>query len=484
MEVRGHETHGMAHRERMSSGDAAWLRMDRPTNLMIINSVMLFDAPLDWARVREIVEERLVGRYPRFSQRVVDSGGPRGGAFWEDDPNFDLSLHLHHRALPAPGDRAELQALVGDLMADPLDHSKPLWNLYLIDGFGGGCAVYARMHHCIADGIALARVLLSLTDADPDAGIALDEPEVARHSPGPLSSLTGPAAGAMSAGRAVASALVHEGFEVLQHPSAEASRLAEVAQKDSRALAHVFLRGSDAKTALKGDMGAARRVAWSDPFPLDDVKHIAHANRATVNDVLVAAMTGALREYLSARDSLVEEICAFVPFNLRPLDVPLPASLGNKFGLVFLPLPVGAATPAARLRAVKRHMGEIKNSPEGAIAYGMLEFMGMTPVQVESAILDVFSAKGTAVITNVPGPREPVYLAGVPVSAVAVWAPTSGSVSMSVSIFSYDGQVTVGVMADAGLVPDPSEMVDGFESELEALSHTGRRGKASRAPAR
>jgi hypothetical protein len=115
-------------------------------------------------------------------------------------------------------------------------------------------------------------------------------------------------------------------------------------------------------------------------------------------------------------------------------------------------------------------MDEIKSSPEGAIAYGMLELMGMTLAQVESAMIDLFSAKGTAVITNVPGPREPVYLAGSPVSAVAVWAPMSGSVSMSVSIFSYNGRVTVGVMADAGLVPDPQTMVDSFQGELDALA--------------
>jgi diacylglycerol O-acyltransferase len=256
---------------------------------------------------------------------------------------------------------------------------------------------------------------------------------------------------------------------------AEFGRLASVARTDSKALAHVFLRPDDAKTALKGELGVARRVAWSESFDLDQVKRIAHRNQATVNDALVAAMTGALREYLRGRDSLVDEIRAFVPFNLRPLDRPLPSSLGNKFGLVLLPLPVGAATAADRLRAVKRQMDEIKNSPEGAISYGVLELMGQTPVQVESAILDLFSSKGTTVITNVPGPREPVYLAGVPVSAVAVWAPTSGSVSMSVSIFSYNGRVTVGVMADAGLVPDPETMVDGFESELEALARIGRR---------
>ena len=469
----------------MPSADAAWLRMDRPTNLMIINSVLLFDEGIDWPRVKEVVNERLVHRYPRFRQRAVESGGLRGGAFWEDDPYFDLDVHMHHIALPAPGDRAALQELVGDLMGEPLDRAKPLWHFYLIDGYGEGCVLYARMHHCIADGIALARVLLSLTDSEPDAGIA---PSVPVAPPGRRrlrSVVTRPAAGALHAGRVAVGALAHEGFEMLVHPSAEVSHLATVARADSKALAHVLLTPADAKTALKGELGVARHVAWSEPLSLDEVKSIAHANDATVNDVLVAAMTGALRQYLRRRESLVDEIRAFVPFNLRPLDHPLPASLGNKFGLVFLALPVGARTAAARLRQVKQRMDEIKSSPEGAIAYGMLELMGMTLAQVESAMIDLFSAKGTAVITNVPGPREPVYLAGSPVSAVAVWAPMSGSVSMSVSIFSYNGRVTVGVMADAGLVPDPQTMVDSFQGELDALAriHLPRPGSRRRARA-
>lgn len=157
---------------RMSHADAAWLHMDQPTNLMVITAVIWFDERPDWERVRETVRRRLVERFPRFRQRVVEGRTPLSGPHWEDDTDFDLDLHLHRVALPAPGDREALQAFVADLMASPLDPSKPLWHVQLVDGYGDGAAVVFRIHHCIADGIALARVMLSLTDETVDAGIA------------------------------------------------------------------------------------------------------------------------------------------------------------------------------------------------------------------------------------------------------------------------------------------------------------------------
>ena len=158
--------------QRMSNADVAWLHMDQPTNLMVITGVLWFGEVPAWDRVREVIAERLVAPFPRFRQRVVE-GAPRlSGPHWEEDPNFDLDLHLHRVALPAPGDRAALQALVADLTSTPLDRSRPLWQFHLVDGYEGGAAMIARIHHAIADGIALARVLLSLTDSSPDAGLA------------------------------------------------------------------------------------------------------------------------------------------------------------------------------------------------------------------------------------------------------------------------------------------------------------------------
>ncbi|HEY5188258.1 MAG TPA: wax ester/triacylglycerol synthase family O-acyltransferase [Solirubrobacteraceae bacterium] len=448
--------------DRLSSADAAWLHMDRPTNLMIINSVLLFDEPLDVERVTEVYRRRLVGRYPRFRQRVVESHLPLLPPQWEDDPEFDLAHHVHVRALPAPGDRAALQALVSDLMATPLDRNRPLWHVYLVEGFEGGAAIITRMHHCIADGIALAQVMLSLTDSDAE----VEQELASTPPPSPSHGLARQALGGVSR---LAVGAARQGAHAVSSPAYAAS-LAGAIGRDGATALRLLMTPADAATALKGEPGIDRRVAWSAPLSLATIKTAAHAHRATVNDVLLAAVSGALRHYLQDHDSPVGEIQAMVPFNLRDLDQPLPRTLGNKFGLVFLPLPVGTSGSYRRLIAVHRRMHEIKNGRDGAVSYGVLSLTGLTPEPVERRIVDMFSAKGTAVMTNVPGPREPVYLAGTPVRTVLVWAPTSGHIGMSVSIFSYRGEVTVGLMVDAALVPDPDQIVSGLERELEVIS--------------
>jgi diacylglycerol O-acyltransferase / wax synthase len=467
---------------RFSSADAAWLHMDRPTNLMVINSLSLFEEPVDWARVVEITQRRLVDRYPRFRQRAVESRLPLRPPKWVEDPDFAIEHHMHHVALPAPGDAAVLQRLISDLMTMPLDRTKPLWHTYMIDGYGEGAAMLSRMHHCIADGISLARLMLSLTDSEPDAGIAPPDGSDEASPPGGLladlaTSSTDLVRGAARLGGGV----IKQGVSVATSPGHAAS-LAGAIGRDASTLMRLVLTPNDAATAIKGDPGISRRVAWTPPIPLERVRQIAHANDATINDVLLAAVSGALRHYLQERGSNVGEIQAMVPFNLRPLDQPVPRRLGNKFGLVFLPLPVGTSGSYRRLVEVHKRMEELKSGRDGAVSYGLLSVTGMTPEPLERRIIDLFTGKGTAVMTNVPGPSEPVYVAGTPIRTCLFWAPTSGHIGMSVSIFSYRGEVTVGLMVDAALVPDPDEIVTQLERELFALGQLqlGRRRRSPR----
>jgi diacylglycerol O-acyltransferase len=468
--------------EHLSSADTAWLHMDRPTNLMVINSLLLFDEPVDWERVKRITQHRLVDRYPRFRQRVVESRVPLRTPKWEDDPDYALEHHMHHLALPAPGDGAALQELVSDLMMMPLDRNRPLWHTYMIDGFGDGAAMICRMHHCIADGIALAQVMLSLTDSEAHAEI---EPTWTDGAPSPrgglLNRLVNSGEGALNLTGRLASTAMRQAGEIAMDPP-HAGRLAGAVVRDGATAIRLTLTPADAATAIKGDPGIRRRVAWTKPLRLSEIKRIAHAQKATVNDVLLAAVSGALRHYLLDRGSPVAELQAVVPFNLRPLDQPVPRELGNKFGLVFLPLPVGVSGSCRRLVEVHKRMTELKRSRDGAVSYELLSVFGHTPEPVERRMIDVFTGKGTAVMTNVPGPKQPVYLAGTPVRTVLFWAPTSGHIGMSVSIFSYRGEVTVGLMVDAALIPDPDRIVTQLEDELKALSRLSRRPRDKQVP--
>jgi len=456
--------------QRMSNADAAWLHMDRPTNLMVVNALLWFEEPVDVERVREILRSRLVEPFPRFRQVVKEPRMGIGAPSWEDDARFALDRHVHHLAVPAPGDKRALEELVSDLIASPLDRGRPLWDMYLIDGFGEGMAMLSRIHHCIADGIALSRVLLSLTDSQPDAGIAPPRDGAGR-------SLLGSIAAPVRTGAQLAQAGVHEGIEILTHPTSELPALASRGTRDAATLAKLLLTGSDSKTVLSAELNVSRRVTWSDRMPLDGIKAVGHATGTTVNDVLTAAMTGALRRYLVGRDSLVDEIRVMVPYNLRGPEEPLPRELGNRFGLVYLTLPVGIADPADRLAEVHRRMDAIKHSREGGLSYAILEAVGLTPHQIEQGLLDVFAQKTSAVLTNVAGPSEPIYFAGSEIAGVVPWVPAAGTIAMGISIFSYNGGVTVGLQVDAGLIPDPDTIIADYEREVETLRKLAPRGR-------
>ncbi|MGE5765383.1 MAG: WS/DGAT/MGAT family O-acyltransferase [Mycobacterium leprae] len=460
----------------MSAVDAAWLHMDRPTNLMVMHLVGWFDEPLDWDVVRKRIQSRWIERYPRFRQRVTEGWLPLRGPCWEDDPRFALENHLHHLALPAPGDQEALQTFVGDKMSVPIDKAKPLWHVYFIDGYGSGCAILVRMHHAVADGMALTQVLLASTDDAEDSGDAVpDDSARTRGWTAVLDPLTGPTRAAVGTAWRATGSVVTQGRTLVAHPSrirdltTAGFDLATLGRDDAVILAKLVFTPPAARTAVTGETGIAKRAVWSSPIPLADVKAVGQATGATVNDVLIAAVTGALRRYLQAHGTLVDNVRTFVPFNLRPLDRPVPVTLGNRFGLVFLDLPVGVDDPIARLGEVSRRMTAIKGSQEGVVAFGMLGGVGHSPAPVQKALVDFFTAKASAVITNVPCPRTPVYVSGVPLAGVMAWVPRSGNTPMGVCIFSYVDKVYVGIAVDAGLVPEPQTIVTAFRAELDEL---------------
>jgi diacylglycerol O-acyltransferase len=256
----------------------------------------------------------------------------------------------------------------------------------------------------------------------------------------------------------------------MAHPR-RALGLGREAADDAVALAQLLGAPTDPPSALKGHHGVAQRVAWTPPLALDDVKALAHATGTTVNDVLLAALAGALADDLRDNDRAAPPPCvhAVVPFDVRPPGAAVPAELGNRFGLVFAALPLGDTGPLERLASVHREMETIKRSRRPAVSYAALRVMGLAPATVEARLIDLFTAKGTAVVTDVPGPRRTVRLGGVALSDAFVWAPCAGSVGASVSIFSYRGAVRIGFLTHAGLSPTPARMAERIVAELRAL---------------
>jgi len=451
--------------ETMSNVDAAWLRMEDRTNLMTIIGVMSFYEKLDFKALKSLIEDRWM-THDRMRQRVVESSLPFGSPRWVDDEHFDLKSHLHRVALPDPGGKAELQEMVSTLMSTPLDSTKPLWQFQYIENYRGGCAVVARIHHCIADGIALVRVLLNMTDDSPGPRPKRRR----RRRPSPVGGYWLPEVvnDALFSVRKMTGSLVESSLEMLLQP-AKAAALAKEGGHMASVLARLLAMEADPDSVFRGNLGTAKRCAWSEILPLDDVKAFSKRANATINDLLLAGVTGALRRYLESRGTRTDglNIRAVVPVNLRPehsLD-----ELGNKFGLVFLELPVGIIDRGERLAELKRRMDALKNSSEAAVIYGLLNAVGAASPEVESLALKVFGKNATAVMTNVPGPREELYFAGKAMRSMMFWVPQSARLGLGVSILSYAGQVRLGVATDAGLVSDPESIIAAFQEEMSVM---------------
>lgn len=457
----------MPRRERMSSVDTAWLRMDRATNRMAIVGVLVLETPLAYDRLKAVLEARLL-RYDRFRMRPSEDSS---GAWWEEAPRFDLERQLKRVRLRGRGGPDTLKRYVGRLAPRPFDPRRPWWEFHLVEDYAGGSAVVVRVHHSYADGIALIGVMLSLTTDSPEP------PEVAAapaSAPPPgageglLAQLFEPVAGAASGALRLSGDVLEQYMALLRNPQ-KLVGYARVVGSVAAELAQLATLPDDSRTRFKGAAGAAKSVAWTDPLALDEVKAVGKVLGCSVNDVLLATVAGALRRYLVEKgdDADGVELRALVPVNLRPPGEV--ARLGNRFGLVTLLLPVGIANPLARLYEVHHRMEALKRSYQPVIAFALLGLAGFLPRAAQQEMLDLLANKATAVMTNVPGPQTPLYLAGARLGQIMFWVPQSGDIGMGVSILSYNGGVQFGLITDAGRVPDPERVIAGFRPEFERL---------------
>ncbi|MFR9802394.1 WS/DGAT domain-containing protein [Pseudonocardia sp. RS010] len=427
----------------MPADDRVWLRLDRPENVLSVVSATWTATPVDPGRLRALITGRMLRRYPVLRCRPVLPPWPLP-AVWEEDPHFDLDRHLHvdRRADAAEHD---LQRFVGDLRSAEFDRRHPLWRVHLLP-HGSGSAVVLQVHHSITDGIRLTRLMVELLDpAHPGDAAALTPP--ATH----MSGAPSPAA-LLDPRRAVGAA----------------GELARTALHSVGSLVKL-LAWSNPCTAWTGSPGPAKHAAWGDPVPLAALADLAHRHGATVNDVLLALVGGAVRRVLDARGGAPADLAWMVPVNLEPYDPAPPAALGNHFSLVLAVLPTYGPF-AARLAEVHARNDRIRHSWEPWLTAATQRLVGSTPAAVGVPVARFFADKAVGVLTTVPGPPVPMTLAGAPVTGSVGWAPCSGDQGLTVCMFSYAGQVFTGFGTDGRLVGDAGRLVRAFGAEVaEAL---------------
>ena len=279
---------GSIRKTPMSRVDHAWLRMERPTNLMMITGVMMFETPVNIVTLKKVLNERFLA-YPRFRQKVVETPT---GTFWQNDADFDLNYHVRLSALPGKADKAALERFVSQMASTPLDKSKPLWQFHLVEKYDGGSALITRIHHCYADGIALVQVMLSMTDSEarPSKREPLSKTWLKEDGKAIKARM-----GMIDRYMKLGESLLGKGMDLYRNPT-----LANVVAKEggeiARELAVALSLSDDPNTLLRGKLGVSKRVAWAPPLPLEDVKAVSRVFDATVNDVLMASMAGALRK--------------------------------------------------------------------------------------------------------------------------------------------------------------------------------------------
>lgn len=414
----------------LSPVDTAWYRLDEGRNTADIVALITFAERLDAFHVVEIIETRF-SHYTQFCSRVVDPLGA-GLPHWEEVEDFRITDHIHQTRLGS-GTMDELQDMVGTILTQNLKRDRPLWEIHIVDNVGEGGAIIAKIHHCLGDGFALVDVLLSLSDTPTEVETAATHHD--HHE-------------------------AHTGLlEQLQFGAKVAAGIAEL-----------MVLPFDTPSSLVKPLTGVRRAAWSDAIPLSTFKNLAKAHHCTVNDVLLSALTGALRKWLATHGDSLEEasITAIVPVNLRP-EGQSTQELGNQFGLVFLGLPVRKGNPLEHLADIHESMCAIKDSVLAASSVVVLGALGLMPDRLEHLAADVFTRKGSLVVTNVPGPRERIQIAGKEVDHLMFWVPHAALLGLGVSLLSYAGEVRIGVRVDTGMCEHPETLIHVFHEAIDAL---------------
>jgi diacylglycerol O-acyltransferase len=454
----------------LSALDETFLELEElePGALMSIGGIMVFDSLPDGGSptleaVRASLSARL-GDLPRYTQRLST---PRTGRWsrpcWERAVGFDIAEHVHRAALPRPGRDRELWEWTGEFFSHPLDRSKPLWEMVLLEGLAHGrWALASKIHHCLVDGVGSVGIMDVTLDPSPDPAAPGAATLVMPRQQGRLWHQAGPVVQAAEVGTSAGSSIVHGAL----HP--------RVAVERSRSLAAMLMRealAGAARTSLNQPIGQRRRFA-AVRVPLADLKEIGRRLGGSVNDVALAACTTGLRRLLLERGEPVPRhgLRAMVPVNLR--DESDEPERGNRVSALFVELPVAEPATQLQLRDINADMSRLKAAHAAVGPATLIDLVALAPPAVARAALarTAFSTRLFAVtITNVPGPQTTLYAFGAPLREVQPIVPLAAAHAVGIAIFSYRGRVTFGLNADARSVHDLDVLARGIEEGIEEL---------------
>ncbi len=438
------------HLDRLTSVDAGFLHMEDEGAHMHIGALGVFAGPPPTGQqFRDHIASRL-DRLPRYRQKLAFPPLGTGRPLWVEDTGFSLDFHVRHTALPSPGGQAELITLVNRVVAQRLDRTKPLWEIWLVEGLGDGrFAIVAKTHHAMIDGVSGVDLLTVLFDLSADVATTTPAAWSPQPTPGGFGLLT---RGVQGMVRNLGEIGTHSATVVTRPRAAVRSVVGAVSAVGETMKPFV---SAAPKTPLNRKPGPHRSVAIV-KTSLADYKLVKAAYGATVNDVVLAAVAGALGRFLADRGMQTDglELRACVPVSLRPDSKK--GALGNEIAIMMAPLPVGMTDPVERLTAVRAAMENLKSSKqaEGAKVLTSLENALPPAVLARASRLGFSSRLYNLLVTNVPGPQIPIYMLGRQLEELCPLAFLAPEHTLAIGIMSYHGQVTYGLIADADAVPD------------------------------
>lgn len=432
--------------------------VNMPNSLVTITGMMILDKPVNKKKLLEIIETRLL-KFERFQKKVILKNKK---PTWHLDEHFNVNSHFHHIALPAPGNYFNLQNIISDLISQPLDESKPLWQVHLIDNYNGGSVVLWRLHHAIADGIALVKVLFSLTGSTKKESLSMEIKT--ENVVNEIHSLKKDIDSLLHTSQDI----FHEAKELLKNPEHLNDTLKE-SWSITKELGRLFLGESVQGTIYKGELSCCKIAAWSKPLPLSVIKAIGKHHNATINDILLALITGALRRHLKKHKQQLDKcIRIVVPVNLRKKNEVI--RVHNKIGMLSIELPVHLNNIKKRIQYIKEKTELLKHSIEPVLIYNLLNILAdVIPSSLEQKFSDFIGTRIAGVITNVPGPKNSIFLAGVEVKDIMFWVPQTSPLGIGVSIISYNDKVCLGVVTDKNIIDKPDGIIEGYYKEFEEM---------------